>query len=124
MFKVLKTLLASVAALFAVTQLISGISYQNDLRVLLSAALIFAVLRVVVKPILDFFTLPLNFLTLGLVSAVINVGLFYAISYVIPAFTFGPFEFAGFSFGTLETVVIGSVLVSILLGLFEKILDV
>ncbi len=123
MFKVLKIFLASVAALFAVAKVIPGISYQSDLRVLLSAALVFAVLHSVIKPILNFFALPFNFLTLVLVSAVINVGLFYAVSYLVPAFVFSPFEFAGFSFSTLGTVIVGAVIVSIFLGVFESFLD-
>lgn len=123
MFKVLKIFLASVAALFVVAKVVPGISYQNNLQVLLSAALVFAVLHSVVNPILNFFTLPLNFLTLGLVSAVINVGLFYAVSYLVPSFIFSPFEFAGFSFSALGTVIIGAVVVSILLGVFESLLD-
>ena len=124
MFKVLKIFLASGAALFAVAKVVPGISYQNDLQVLLSAALVFAVLHSVIKPILNFFAFPFNFLTLGLVSAVINVGLFYAVSYLVPAFVFGPFSRAGFSFSTLGTVIVGSVIVSIFLGLLERFIDV
>lgn len=124
MLKILKIFLASGAALFAIAKVIPGISYQDDLRVLLAAAVVFAVLHSVVKPILNFFTLPLNFLTLGLISAVINVGLFYAVSYIVPAFVFSPFELAGFSFSTFGTVVVGAVVVSIFLGVFESLLNV
>jgi len=121
--KVLKVFLASVAALFAVAKIVPGISYQGDLRVLLAASLVFAGLHSIAKPILSLVTAPLNFLTLGLVSAVINFGLFYAVSYLVPAFVLSPFEFAGIPFSSLGTAIIGSVVVSIFLGLLEGLLN-
>jgi len=122
--KILKVFLAAGAALFATAQVVPGISYQDDFRVLLAAALIFAVLHSVVKPILNFFTLPLNFLTLGLVSTGINIGIFYAVNYLVTAFTLAPFSWGGYAFGIGGTVVAGAVVATIFLGLFEKILNV
>lgn len=124
MLKLLKTFLSSFLALFAVAWVIPGISYQNDPRVLLAAALIFTLFNLVVRPILNLLTLPFNFLTLGLVSAVINVGLFYTISYVVPAFTFSSFTFYGLFLSVWETVMVGAVVAAIFLGLLERVLNV
>lgn len=123
-FKILKVFLASGAALFATAQLVPGISYQGDFRVLLAGALLFAVLHAVVKPILNLLTLPLNFLTLGLFSTGINIGIFYAVNYLVPAFTFSSLSWGGYTFGVVGTVVAGALVAAILLGLFEKILNV
>ncbi|MEX1068262.1 MAG: phage holin family protein, partial [Patescibacteria group bacterium] len=57
-FTILKVFLASIAALFATVQIIPGISYQGDLRILAAAALVFAFLHSIVKPILNFITTP------------------------------------------------------------------
>lgn len=115
--------MASIAALFATVKIIPGISYQGDFRILLAAALVFAFLHSVVKPILNFITMPLNFLTLGLVSAVLNVGVFYAITYLVPAFTFSAATLAGFALSPVMVIIVGAVAAAIFLGLFEKILN-
>ncbi|MEX2053921.1 MAG: phage holin family protein [Patescibacteria group bacterium] len=123
-FTILKVFLASIAALFATVQIIPGISYQGDLRILAAAALVFAFLHSIVKPILNFITTPLNFLTLGLVSAGLNVVIFYALTYLVPSFTFSAATLAGFALGPVGVIVAGAVAAAILLGLFEKILNV
>jgi len=123
-FTILKVFLASAAALFATVQVIPGISYQGDFRILLAAALVFAFLHSIVKPILNFITMPLNFLTLGLVSAVLNVAIFYAITYLVPSFTFSAATLAGFALGSVGVIIVGAVAAAIFLGLFEKILNV
>ena len=124
MIKILKVFLASATALLVTAQIISGISYQNDFRVLLAAALVFAFLHSIVKPILNFITMPLNFLTLGLVSAVLNVAIFYAITYLVPSFTFSASSLAGFALGETGVIIAGAVVAAVFLGLFEKILNV
>jgi putative membrane protein len=122
--KILKIFLASGAALFATVQIVPGISYHGDYRVLLAAALVFAFLNSIVKPILSFVTFPLNFLTLGLVSAFLNIAIFYAITYLVPSFTFSAASVAGFGLTTGWVIVVGAVVAAIFLGLFEKILNV
>jgi protein translocase SecG subunit len=126
-FTLLRNIIASAVALFAVAWFIPGISYGADARVLIAAALVFALFQTIVKPILGFIAAPINFLTLGLVSMFINVGLFYAVSYLVPAFSFSSFEFAGFSVGQFAipavsipeygTVILGSFIVSLVLVL-------
>jgi putative membrane protein len=122
--KILKVFLASAVALFATVQVVPGISYQGDFRILLAAALVFALMHSIVKPILNFITFPLNFLTLGLVSALLNIVIFYAITYLVPSFTFSAASLAGFALGTGGVIVVGAVVAAVFLGLFEKILNV
>lgn len=132
MFGLIRTLIASIIVLFAVAQVVPGISYQGDLRVLLQAALVFAVIQSLVVPILNLIALPLNLLSFGLVSVVINVGLFYAISYIVSGFTFSSFYFPGYLSGAVivpaftvpiyGTIVIGAIVTSIFLGLVQQII--
>ena len=122
--KILKVFLASAAALFATVQVIPGISYQNDFRILLAAALVFAFLHSIVKPILNFVTLPLNFITLGLISSLLNLVIFYALAYLVPSFTFSAATLAGFALGTEGVIIAGAIVAAVFLGLFEKILNV
>lgn len=129
-FTLLRNLLGAVVAIFVVALVVPGISYQGDARVLIAAALVFALFQTLVKPILNLVALPLNFLTFGSVSVLIGVGLFYAISYLVSSFTFSPFEFSGFSFSALVvpamwvprygTVIIGSVITSVVFALVSQ----
>lgn len=130
MFTLLRNLLGAVVAIFVVALVVPGISYQGDARVLIAAALVFALFQTLVKPILNLIALPLNFLTFGSVSVLIGMGLFYAISYLVSSFTFSSFEFSGFSFSTLVvpamwvpkygTVIIGAVITSVIFALVSQ----
>lgn len=127
MFSLLRSLLSAAAAIFTVSYIIPGISYQGDLQVFLAATLIFALFHLLVKPVLNLVALPLNFLTFGLASFFINVGLFYAVSYFVPGFTIESFGFAGlhwgslavpsFNFSILATTILGAFLSSIIFSL-------
>ena len=118
------------AALFLAAFIIPGISYQGDTRVLLSAALVFALFQLLLKPVLNLIAAPLNFLTLGFISFIINIGLFYGISYIVPSFTFSGFYFAGltFSFITIPsasvpvwgTVALGAFVASVVFAVFGE----
>ena len=69
---VLLRLLINAAALWAATQLVSGITYTGDGVSLLGVALVFGVLNVLIKPVLFLISLPFVILTLGLFTLVLN----------------------------------------------------
>lgn len=118
------------AALFLAAFLVPGITYQSDTRVLLSAALVFALFQLLLKPLLNILAFPLNFLTLGFISFLINIGLFYGISYIVPSFMFSEFYFAGltFSFITVPatnvpvwgTIVLGAFIASLVFAVLGE----
>lgn len=64
-------LVINAAALWFVDILFDDV-WIYDSKSLILAALLFGILNAVIKPILVFFTLPLNVLTLGLFTLVIN----------------------------------------------------
>ena len=53
----------------------------------LTAALILGILNAVLKPLMLFLTLPINFLTLGLFTWVINAILIVIVAALVPGFT-------------------------------------
>jgi putative membrane protein len=63
--------LVSALALGLTSWIVHGI-HTDGFRWLLAAALILGILNAVIRPILILFTLPINFLTLGLFTFVIN----------------------------------------------------
>jgi putative membrane protein len=71
--------------LYLATQLVAGITIA-DTKTLVLAALVLAVVNAVVRPILLLLTLPFTIVTLGLFIFVINAGLFYGVSTLLPGF--------------------------------------
>ena len=65
-------LLINAAALWVGTQVVSGISFDGDWRLLLVVALVFGVLNALVRPILIILTFPFLLVTLGLFTLVLN----------------------------------------------------
>lgn len=76
----------------------------------LAAAIIYGILSVLVKPILKFVTLPLNFLTLGLTHALIGGLILYMTSGLVGGFYIRSFWVAFFA----------SIILGFLQSLFNK----
>ena len=70
--RLLLRLLINAAALWVATQVVPGISFNGDWRLLLVVALVFGVLNVLVRPVLIVLTFPFLLLTLGLFTLVLN----------------------------------------------------
>jgi putative membrane protein len=70
--QLLLRLVINAAALWAATRLVSGISFTGDWRFLFVVALVFAVLNVLVRPLLTLLTFPLLIVSLGLFIFVLN----------------------------------------------------
>ncbi len=71
MFFVLRLLL-NAAALWAAVRLVRGVSFDGSVLAFLGVAVVFGVVNMVVKPLLQLFSIPLLLLTLGLFALVIN----------------------------------------------------
>lgn len=63
-----------IVAVWVATYIVPGVSYTN-LKALVIFALVLAALNTFIKPILKIITLPINIITLGLFSLVINTGM-------------------------------------------------
>jgi putative membrane protein len=80
--------------------------------VILVVAAVLEFVNAVIRPVIGFLTLPINILTLGLFSLVLNGCIFYGLTYVVP----------GFHVSSVTAAIIGAVVVSILNWILEKIL--
>lgn len=99
----------TVLAIFALPYFVDGIGVASVLTaVIVSACLVF--LNMVVKPIISILTLPLNILTLGLFSLVINGAFFWFIGQIIQGFTVSSFKAA----------IIGAFVISIISWIIGK----
>jgi putative membrane protein len=70
--RVLWRIVANAVALWAATQLVSGIRFTGAWPTLFAVALVFGVLNATLRPILKLLTFPLLILTLGLFTFVLN----------------------------------------------------
>jgi putative membrane protein len=85
-FLILVTKLAiNALALVVVTSMFKGIRLDNN-QALIAAAVVLALVNTWLRPLVVILTLPINILTLGLFTLVINAGMLELVSWLIPAF--------------------------------------
>ena len=84
-------------SLYIVSQVLSGLEIQGGVPTFILAGAVFSVISFVGRPILTIITLPLNLITLGAFSFIINVALLYLLTIFIPQISISPFTFEGFS---------------------------
>ncbi len=112
MIKLLLRLVANAAAIWVAAQLVDGVTLAvSPLGPVLIVALVFGVVNAVIKPIVKFFGFPFIVLTLGILSLVINAGLFALVAWLTDALSV-----SGFWPAFWGSIVVG--LVSWFLGIF------
>lgn len=119
----LRTYVIHLAALWMVVSLLqSSITIGTGVESFLLAGVLLAVFNLLLKPILKLLFLPVNLLTLGLFSIVINALVFYLFLKVLPEGHISSWVFPGISylgitikeisFNETATVVLASFLVN------------
>lgn len=102
LYLIVRWILFALALLF-VAWIVPGIAIAGFKAALL-VALVMGLINIFIKPILIILTLPINILTLGLFTFIINALLFLFISHVVPGFVVTGFL----------TALLGSILLSII----------
>jgi putative membrane protein len=103
MFDVIIRWILMALALLFVAWLVPGVSVDGFLSAFLAAIVIGAV-NIFIKPILMILTAPINILTLGLFTFVINALMFLLVSHIVPGF-----ETDGFLSALLGSIVLSFV---------------
>lgn len=78
--------LVNFIGLWAAASLLSGIGYQDKLRVLIVAALVFSIVNAFIRPLIIILSLPAIVLTLGLFTFVVNAFMLYLVEVIYPKF--------------------------------------
>ena len=94
---ILQRIFIAIIAIYLCSLVVSSLSYNQDLKILLLSATVFSLLNLILRPILKLVMLPINFITLGTISWLIGVFMLYITTYIVPGFTISAFEFVGFS---------------------------
>lgn len=104
--------LGVVAAVYLTVNLVPGISVSGGWATMFIIALVWSVISMVIKPVLGLLTLPINLLTFGVFSFIVNALLFWAMTLIVPGFVV-----AGF-----WSALLGALVLSIAVWLIEKVL--
>jgi putative membrane protein len=80
--------------LWTAATLLTGISYDEHIRVLIWAALIFSIVNALVRPLIILLTLPVIVVTLGLFTLIINTFMLYLVTFFYHRFQITSFKSA------------------------------
>lgn len=129
----LRSFLINFVALATATKYIEGLTYSGGIKTLLIGSVALMLINLAVIPLLKIMFLPLNLLTLGLFTWVVNVIGLYFLTVVIPAFKILPFVFPGasidgfvipsVSLNILEVAILASFLVGLVSHLLSWLCD-
>lgn len=97
-------LVCSLGLWIAANFLSSSISYGSEIRVIIIAGFVLAIINIVIKPILVIFTLPAILLTLGLFTILIN-----GLTVFLASKLYTPLEITNFWAAVFAGMVIGLV---------------
>lgn len=91
----IRSILFTAAAIFFTSMVVFGLSYSNSLKVLVLSAVFLTLANFIVKPIIKIVTLPINIITLGVFSWLIDVFILYLVTIFVAGFSINAFNFGG-----------------------------
>ena len=106
-------LLVNAVALWCAARFINGISYAGSWQGLLALSLVFGIVNAFIRPVLSFFSFPIQIVTLGLVTLVLNALMLLLTAWLAVRFDIA-FTVRGFVPALLGAIVIS--IVSMVLG--------
>ena len=77
---------SNIVALWVATLIFSGVTYGSSFWTLVVAALVFALVNAVVRPLVILLTLPTVILSLGLALFLVNALMLYLTDKIVPSF--------------------------------------
>ncbi len=91
----LRYFLINLVSIYATTRYLPGLVYNGGIKSLMLGALAFMLINFILVPLLKILFLPLNLLTIGLFSWLINVIALYALTTIVTDFSLMPYNFPG-----------------------------
>lgn len=129
MKKLLRNFLIHLSAIWITSFLIPGFTLTGGPKTLVLGSLGLMFVNMMIIPLLRIMFLPLNLLTLGLFTWVINVVGLYVLTTIIPQIKLMPFYFQGMNLGAfslppgqlnvLQTAVVASLLIGFISHFFQ-----
>lgn len=91
---------------FYILSLVFGAVKYPSITVLFYAAIIFSLLNIFVKPILKLLTFPINLITFGLFSSILNVVILFLVTRFVPEFAINSFTLGSYNVFGFHTPVL------------------
>lgn len=107
--KLLLRIAINAVAIWLTSMLLSGFSFSGSALNLIIIAIIFGLVNALIRPIVKLLTLPINLLTLGLFTLVIN-----ALMLMLTAWLSSSLSLEGGVFASFFTALIASIIISII----------
>jgi putative membrane protein len=95
MKKRLRNALFASLAFLLLAYIYPGFAFDDSQTIILATA-VFAFIYLFIRPVLKLLSLPLNLVTFGLFSFLVNLAILFLIAYLIPGFEIVAYEFEGF----------------------------
>ncbi len=108
----LKPIISTTVTIAILAWLLPTIDYANWTTLLLSG-LVLTILQKIVRPILGILFLPINIVTLGFFSLVLNVLILWLAMYLVPGFTISEMTVLGVNLNQFFSLLFASFLISI-----------
>lgn len=120
----LKKYLIIVLSLYTLTQLVNAITITGGWKTFFYAGLLFSILTYIIKPLVNILLLPLNILTLNMISWVVNIVTFIIWTVLIPQVHIDNWIFPGLNIGVavLTTARIDTIYVYVIGGIIFTLL--
>ena len=80
------------------TVVLPGVKITGGIPTFIIGGVVLSLMFLIIKPILNIITLPLNFITLGSFSFFINVIILYLLTVFVPSISISSFAFSGIKF--------------------------
>jgi len=94
----LKRFLFYTIALFITTQLLSGFRLTGGVQTYIVTGIILSLMMLILKPVLQFLSMPLNLITFGLTSFLVNAIILFLLTALAPQVTIQAFSLPGITF--------------------------
>ena len=76
----------NIVALYAAEKLIDGLEFSGDFGILIVTALVFALVNMLLKPLVKLLAIPLILITLGIALFFINILMLYITDWIVSGF--------------------------------------
>lgn len=94
-------------ALFATTQFLAGFHLSGGLQIYIITGIILSFMMVILKPVLNLISMPLNIITFGFASFLVNVVILFLLTVFVAQVSVEPFTLPGISFAGFAIPPIG-----------------
>lgn len=109
---ILRPIIITAITVFLLAWFLPSITY-GSLTTLLAASVVIMLLQKIVKPILSLLLLPINIVTLGLFSSILNVLILWSVTAIVPGFHIEPMTIMGYELNYFLTLLLVSFLLSL-----------